>query len=1109
MSKLFEAFFWIEPTRPDPSTVGGLSIFNDTKVLWYYPDDVSSITNNLRDIPDLCFPDLEKTRIENGAKTRNELFTFTKTEENGNRFYGICLRTLFRGQCRQYDAKRRPKHCLCFITRQPYFTLFGNILQQIHAITLLEAKGGTVARKFLELLYTQQQVGKSITIPRQTLPELSRDFHVITGRTSHKEIPILPLFEALGVDRFMILLSAALCESRIIFVADEVDTLSNAVLAAAAMLHPFQWQHIFIPLLPSKLLSYAGAPFPYMIGVRRYLWPNLSKEAIDDLITVDVDAGDVKIHGNPNFKDFVGQSGSTLKQASENFDAFKAKASGIANMFLGNNDIGYEGPKDVVTAIISDLRSILAAKPGGGSIQSVATGLLKSLPGGAKTTTEESRVQWALDAEKSLRDGLMQLFVYLLADMEFTPHANGGNALTTKSASNRRDAFGDGDSRAAFDLNALMAKRNQMGDSQSLKDFFKLFTHSQMFERFCDDKVKKRQEMKLKRKLVDDDDDFEIICQDLRSRGVQVTVANCKLAVQLYNQSHSMNASEGLGLGKGIGSEFDVPTVQLTAGILPGTSTQITADDIESFDFLSPNRDGIGKVINGICEKANNTENFAKIMNTISVRLEGCRASGCRGVSGNAGLKAMILLKHILIMGPESSLSYAVDLIRNIRACMAISASLCDSGKKSKAALPQALDFMSQGAAVDVRMAGLSVLQLILDHVRLAYNRRFYRRFKNNPTDFMKFKQLTLAEQQKVVNLVEVVDMGYGTKQIPTLANIHQILKPNLPNYTEPLVMLSTQMRHKDFYDAQRHEFLQKIGSPPSPSSSAKSPSEKIQPFKQAAKKITKTNDGTDLITPAASFAPSKVHVPAAPIDLLDDNNDDAKFRVKNIDTGDLLDIRDLEKVLTPNKPVAQGKTVPKQPNTTDPFSASWSSKPSGTATKFSIFDPFGWDLNNTSKVPEALSPRTQSQSASFKPSVPINSAKFQSSTDFVPSVSSQTFQQSQPVPNTQSFVASTPQQSFVASTPQQTFVTSSSQQSFVASTPQQSFVSSKPQQSFVASSSQQSFVSSTPQQSSRPPPTKPSPANPYADAIDAPTTIYRDKPNKPKDPFEELDILR
>lgn len=45
--------------------------------------------------------------------------------------------------------------------------------------------------------------------------------------------------------------------------------------AAAAMIAPFQWQHVFIPLLPSALLFYAAAPVPYLMGVRRYLLARL------------------------------------------------------------------------------------------------------------------------------------------------------------------------------------------------------------------------------------------------------------------------------------------------------------------------------------------------------------------------------------------------------------------------------------------------------------------------------------------------------------------------------------------------------------------------------------------------------------------------------------------------------------------------------------------------------------------------------------------------------------------------------------------------------------------------------------------------------------------
>ena len=49
------------------------------------------------------------------------------------------------------------------------------------------------------------------------------------------------------------LLAALLLERRVILVAKERDTVSAAVHAAAALLYPFRWQHIYLPLLPIAL----------------------------------------------------------------------------------------------------------------------------------------------------------------------------------------------------------------------------------------------------------------------------------------------------------------------------------------------------------------------------------------------------------------------------------------------------------------------------------------------------------------------------------------------------------------------------------------------------------------------------------------------------------------------------------------------------------------------------------------------------------------------------------------------------------------------------------------------------------------------------------------
>lgn len=42
-------------------------------------------------------------------------------------------------------------------------------------------------------------------------------------------------------------------ERRILMVAQERDTVSMAVHAAAALLWPLRWQHIYLPLLPLAL----------------------------------------------------------------------------------------------------------------------------------------------------------------------------------------------------------------------------------------------------------------------------------------------------------------------------------------------------------------------------------------------------------------------------------------------------------------------------------------------------------------------------------------------------------------------------------------------------------------------------------------------------------------------------------------------------------------------------------------------------------------------------------------------------------------------------------------------------------------------------------------
>lgn len=390
INRNFEAFFCVEPAKLNESDEvitfsrsicchNSSQSFKTSRVTWTYPQDVSSITSELRDIPQFCFPDLETIKLESGERSKTEHFTFTLTDKDGSRIYGICLRNLSSGEGQQYNIRRRPKYCLCIITRYPFFAMFRLVLIQVQAMKLLDQHSELY---FLEAIYNHRVLSRRDNIEIAMMPSLRiyRPFKINTsdGKSSH---PISPLCEILGIDKFFLLMSAALCERRIIFIANDVEALSAAVHAAAAMLYPFQWQHILIPLLPSNLLSYASAPMPYIIGVRRYLLSRLVKEALADVIIVDVDTGECTVQGGATVIDLVGDSASSRNLAREGKDRMMAGFRDVGTKLfavasdqsssqtqVGINLMGTGNVRDLMACIMADLKMEWASRPSGGGL---------------------------------------------------------------------------------------------------------------------------------------------------------------------------------------------------------------------------------------------------------------------------------------------------------------------------------------------------------------------------------------------------------------------------------------------------------------------------------------------------------------------------------------------------------------------------------------------------------------------------------------------------------------------------------------------------------------------------------------------------------------------
>ena len=165
---------------------------------------------------------------------------------------------------------RRYLHVLCMLSDRPLLSLFKSVLRTAHALLLLrpDALAPFLAR--LRAPRPFPMPGESFVVRLPPPAEaLSAGDEGMTWRFVRPndadeplaDVRVLPLVRALRDARALqALVGALMCERRVVLVSASVEQLSACAHACVALLQPFEWQHVFIPLLPAKLLSYACAP---------------------------------------------------------------------------------------------------------------------------------------------------------------------------------------------------------------------------------------------------------------------------------------------------------------------------------------------------------------------------------------------------------------------------------------------------------------------------------------------------------------------------------------------------------------------------------------------------------------------------------------------------------------------------------------------------------------------------------------------------------------------------------------------------------------------------------------------------------------------------------
>ncbi|XP_034001526.1 DENN domain-containing protein 2D-like isoform X1 [Trematomus bernacchii] len=232
----------------------------------------------LKAITLFCFP--EGINWAPLTEYPSETFSFVLTEIDGSRRNGYCRRLLPGGR------GARPPEAYCIISTLACFGLFSKILEEVEKRRQIST---AMIYPFMQKLREAPFPAPGHTVEiKSFIPESGTEIISLTRPLDSwlEHVNFATLFDCLTDEEVLLVFAAAVLERRIVFIAEELGTLSQIIHAVAALLYPFTWQHTMISIVPEILIDVVMAPTPYLLGVQKHLLDLVTDQS--DLLVVDL-----------------------------------------------------------------------------------------------------------------------------------------------------------------------------------------------------------------------------------------------------------------------------------------------------------------------------------------------------------------------------------------------------------------------------------------------------------------------------------------------------------------------------------------------------------------------------------------------------------------------------------------------------------------------------------------------------------------------------------------------------------------------------------------------------------------------------------------------------
>ncbi|KAG2776521.1 hypothetical protein PC129_g10940 [Phytophthora cactorum] len=189
--------------------------------------------------------------------------------------------------------------CLCVLSSSPLFQTFRSFLVYLYRLSLANSPRVSLESIIFNFL---EQIQLPTVNSTQTVFKLVETTCILSGFPpnlplfSPTEVDFTILFQCLNPENILKVYGYLLTEKKVVLSSANRPILTHVAETLRALLHPFECQQVYIPLLPLSLVEFICAPVPFFMGIRSD--QRLERLVTEGVILVDLDNNEIRVPPN-------------------------------------------------------------------------------------------------------------------------------------------------------------------------------------------------------------------------------------------------------------------------------------------------------------------------------------------------------------------------------------------------------------------------------------------------------------------------------------------------------------------------------------------------------------------------------------------------------------------------------------------------------------------------------------------------------------------------------------------------------------------------------------------------------------------------------------------